>query len=356
MSEPNSKFAPEDPTEAVAARWIARRDRGLSATEQAAFQQWLDEDPRHSAAMRRPEKNWRALDQLARHFPVAGTVPDPALLAPPRRRFRLFWLPALAAAAAVAWFFFARPSTGSETVTYSNPGPSGSQPAIVQLEPVRQVLADGSIVELNTHATVTVQYTPTERRIRLVGGEAYFIVAKNRQRPFLVRAGQVTVRAVGTAFSVGLGRTELSVLVTEGKVRVDEAPATANKTPAPPRELSALHAGQQGVFALTPPANSTRRAPVMEVKGLTATEVDLALSWRNLQLEFTDLPLGEVVAEFNHHNRQKLAVADAETAALRVGGLFRADNIAAFVSLLDSLGVSATEHDGQITLTKAHGR
>jgi transmembrane sensor len=356
MSEPNSKFAPEDPIEAMAARWIARRDRGLSESEQAAFQQWLDEDPRHSAAMRRPEKNWQTLDQLARHFPVAGTAPDPALLAPPRRRLWLFWVPALAAAAAVAWVFFARSPVEPETITYSNPGPSDSQRAVVQREPARHVLADGSIVELNAHATVTVQYTPTERRIRLVGGEAYFIVAKNPARPFLVRAGRVTVRAVGTAFSVGLGQKELSVLVTEGKVRVDEAPAAAGETPAPPRELSALHAGQQGVFALTPPASPTRPVPAMVVKGLNATEVDLALSWRNLQLEFTDLPLAEAVAEFNRHNRQKLVVADAETAALRVGGLFRADNVAAFVNLLGSLGVSAAEHDGQITLSKAHGR
>ncbi len=92
---------------------------------------------------------------------------------------------------------------------------------MVRLEPERHVLEDGSVVELNALTKLDVQYTPTERRVRLVRGEAYFIVAKNPQRPFRVSANQVTVQAVGTAFSVGLDPKELSVLVTEGKVRVE---------------------------------------------------------------------------------------------------------------------------------------
>ena len=48
----------------------------------------------------------------------------------------------------------------------------------------------------------------------------------------------------------------------------------------------------------------------MEVKELTPAEVDLALSWRNLQLEFTGLPLRDAVAEFNRHNPTKLVVGD----------------------------------------------
>ncbi len=62
----------------------------------------------------------------------------------------------------------------------------------------------------------------------------------------------------------------------------------------------------------------------------------------------------DAVAEFNRHNPRKLVVADAETAAIKVGGIFRADNLAAFVSLLDRLGVSGTEQGGQIILRKTH--
>jgi transmembrane sensor len=354
MNESDSKFSTEDPIEAMAARWIARRDRGLTQSEQTAYQQWLDEDPRHTVAMRRPELNWSALDQLAQHFPMEGTEPNADLLAPPRRRARWYWFPALAAAAAVALIYFGRaPGDAQKTVTYSNPGRSDHGQAVVRLEPERHVLEDGSVVELNALATVEVRYTAAERQVRLVRGEAFFIVAKNPQRPFRVSANQVTVQAVGTAFSVGLDPKELSVLVTEGKVRVDEIPTGAREQPAAPRELSALHAGQQGVFNLTPPSPSGP-APEMEVKALTPSEVDLALAWRNLQLEFTNLPLSDAVAEFNRHTSKKLVVADAETAAIQVGGIFRADNVAAFVSLLDTLGVSATDQGGQIILRKAH--
>ena len=356
MNDSNSKFAREDPAEAMAARWIARRDRGLSPSEQAAFQQWLDEDPRHVAAMRRPEINWDALGQLARRFPVKGATPDPDLLAPPRRSARWYWFPVLAAAAAaIALVYFGRaPAEEPKTVTYSNPGKSDHGQAIVRLEPARHVLEDGSVVELKALATVEVQYTRAERRVRLVRGEAYFDVAKNPSRPFRVSANQVTVQAVGTAFSVGLEPKEVSILVTEGKVRVDESPLAGVEKPRAPRELSALRAGQQGVFNLTGPLPNTLQ-PELEVRGMNPVEIDQALAWRHLQLEFTDLPLRDAVAEFNHYNQKQLVVADADTAAIPVGGIFRADYLAAFVSLLDKLGVTATEQGGQIILRKAHG-
>ena len=354
MNDSNARFSPEDPLEAIAARWIARRDRGLTQSEQVAFQQWLDEDPRHVAAMRRPELNWDALGQLARHFPLAGAEPDPNLFAPPRRSTRWYWFPALAAAAALAVVYFGRaPADEQKTVTYSNPGQSDHGQAIVRLEPERHVLEDGSVVELKARATVEVQYTQAERRVRLVGGEAYFIVAKNPSRPFRVSSNQVTVQAVGTAFSVGLEPGKMSILVTEGKVRVDEAPLAGVEKSAAPRELSALHAGQQGVINLTAPSPNAPGSE-MEVKGLNVAEVDQALAWRHLQLEFTDLPLRDAAAEFNRTNQKKLVVADAETAAILVGGIFRADNLAAFVSLLDTMGVTATEQNGQIVLRKAH--
>lgn len=84
--------------------------------------------------------------------------------------------------------------------------------------PASQTLPDGSVVEFKPGARITVDYDSGDRRVILDSGEAHFSVTKNPQRPFIVRAGTVDVRAVSTAFGVQLGSTEVEVLVTERTV------------------------------------------------------------------------------------------------------------------------------------------
>jgi transmembrane sensor len=104
---------------------------------------------------------------------------------------------------------------------------------------------------------------------------------------------------------------------------------------------------------LIPLVPATKRPSVVQVNEMTPAEVDRALSWQAMRLEFVDMPLGDVVAEFNRYNRQKITINDAETAAILVGGNFRADNADAFVRLLDtSFGVTAFRHENETVLRK----
>jgi len=145
------------------------------------------------------------------------------------------------------------------------------------------------------------------------------------------------------------------VLVTEGRVRVDEVTSSAS-TAAPSRELSALAAGQQGVIDLAGNQASTG-ALAVKVSQLTSAEIDQALAWQGLHLEFIEVPLGDVVADFNRYNRRKLVVADEATAAILVGGNFRSDNLDAFIRLLSAgFGVSAFPHGDEIVLRQVHSR
>ena len=342
MSDSESTFS-ADSIEAAAAEWLARRDRGLSAAEQTAYARWCREDPRHAAAVRRLEKVWGALDRLAILVALPLAPPNPDLLAPRPRWVRWAWVPLLGAAAAVAFVFFSHPAA-----TPSRPEKLAQ--SIVRSGPESLTLEDGSVVELNGDAKIDVQFTPGERRVRLVRGEAYFTVAKNPLRPFIVSANQVTVNAVGTAFSVGLSQREIAVLVTEGKVRVDEVPPPAGHKIVPPRELSALTAGQQGVITLAPAADDPAHSEI-KVGDLTPAEFDRAMAWSIQRLEFR-APLGDVAAEFNRYNRRKLVVHDAQTAAIMVGGTnFRADNVDGFLRLLDTVfGVSAFPRGEEIIL------
>ncbi|MEJ1961315.1 MAG: FecR domain-containing protein [Gammaproteobacteria bacterium] len=63
-------------------------------------------------------------------------------------------------------------------------------------------MRDGSAITLNTDSQLRVALTEAERRVDLKQGEAFFEVAKDSTRPFVVEAGRKRVVAVGTKFSV----------------------------------------------------------------------------------------------------------------------------------------------------------
>jgi len=327
---------------AAAALWMARRDRGLSAAEQDAYLQWLLERASRAALMDECERGWSRLDALRQWRPAHSEHPNPDLLAVRPRRRASRWRAVLATAAVLAlgavltWQVMRdAPVRGVQIV----PGPE------------RLVLADGSLVELHADARVEVEFSALERRVRLVRGEAHFTVAKNPDRPFVVAVDTYAVRAVGTAFLVQQGTGEVAVMVTEGRVRMSLAPATADAAavePPPSAHLADLHAGQ---LASARRVDEASALPLVTVRDLTPLEIEAAMGWRGIRIEFDDLPLHEVVKVFNCYNTRQLVIGDAATAGIRLGGNFRADNLDAFVRLLDSgFAVTAEDRDGRIVL------
>lgn len=325
---------PESPAAArrahEAAEWLARRDRGLTGAEQDEFLQWLAADPLHG--------EWFALHRavvgdftaLAQWRPEHSEEPNPDLLAPRRGRARVRWLaPALLVAAAAAL------AIGFGLWREENPAPAAPL--------ARRLLEDGSSVELNRGAIVRDAFTATERRVELVSGEAYFSVAKNAERPFIVRAGGVDVRAVGTAFSVRLDPGKVEVLVTEGRVGVlrDKESATPHggsiadaSTPAStaPATVSVpaptlVDAGQKATVSL-----ATLAPPV--IAAVTDAQISRYLGWQAQLLDFSSAPLSVAVAEFNRRNRIQFEIADAELGALPIVASIRSDNVEGFAQFL----------------------
>jgi transmembrane sensor len=186
-------------------------------------------------------------------------------------------------------------------------------------------MADGSKVTLNTDSQIRISLTDTERRVELGHGEAYFEVSKDPNRPFIVRAGSKRVIAVGTKFSVRREGDDIEVVVTEGKVRLEDS--------AGGRESRAD--GSADVF-LTPGSVARADEAGVLVQRMTLPEAEEQLSWRTGVLMFRDQSLQEAVAEFNRYNERKIVIEDPAVASLKIEGNFRATNLEAFVRLLES--------------------
>ncbi len=235
----------------------------------------------------------------------------------------------------------------------SSPQAVGPAPAVFAAVPEDRRLPDGTLVELRPGARLTVDFSDAVRRVVLETGEAHFSVAKNPARPFVVVAGGVEVRAVGTAFAVAMFRGQVGVLVTEGRVAL-ERPANANLAavatdPGSVRTLATLGAGDR----VRVEAGSTA-APVTAplVEQLSASEVARELAWRVPQLTLSATPLSEVIPVFNSYGPERL-VLDPALGELRLGGVLRADNTPALLSLLkNEFGVEGERRDGALWLRR----
>lgn len=313
-----------DPIAHAAAEWVLRLDRGLTPAEQDDYTQWLAADPRHRDALAAARWGWDELDRLAGIQDSVHAVPDPDLLRPRRRASHVlrFWPQALglaAAAAVIALIGWPRRATMPPAVERA--------PSYALAAPIEErSLEDGSVIALNRGAVIEVEFTPAERRVHLVRGEANFAVAKQPARPFVVHADGVDVQAVGTAFNVRLEPKSVEVLVTEGRVQV--TPPVAARAAALP--VSFVEAGRRTVVSLDV------AAPAPQVSAVSAEEAARALAWQPRLLDFTDEPLAAIVAEFNRRNPVRLVIADPAVAALRLSATVRSDNVEGFVRLLEA--------------------
>jgi transmembrane sensor len=189
-------------------------------------------------------------------------------------------------------------------------------------------LADGSTVQLNSASRIRVSFSRDERDIDLLEGQALFHVAKDAQRPFVVRSGAASIRAVGTQFDVYRKRGGTIVTVVEGRVAVfegDERDATAarptpdgNSRRAPSTILSA---GEQ----IRLDARAVPRPIQADVPAVTA--------WTQGKLKFKSIPLSAVVDEFNRYNTRRL-ILDPAAADIPITAVFSSTDTQMLVEFL----------------------
>jgi transmembrane sensor len=200
-------------------------------------------------------------------------------------------------------------------------------------------LLDGSTVELNARSSIQVRLTAEQRAVTLLEGQALFRVAKDKQRPFVVRAGDAQVRAVGTEFDVYKKQSATVVTVVEGRVEAYDdlnSPGTA---------AIVLSAGEQLTVL-----------PHIVTKP-TRTDTAVATAWVQKRLIFEETSLSDVAEEFNRYNRRPLTIDDSELEKLRISGVYSSTDPASLINFLRSQNsIRVVETEKQVRVLRRETR
>jgi transmembrane sensor len=352
-----------NPIDATAADWVARMDRGpLSAEDAQHLSAWLAADVRHQGALARAQAAFAYLDRAralgpdvteahlaGRHLEAAQSPsgqftgeafndapmwapPAPASIPAPSRRALLAGGAAVAASVAGAAVF----GPG----LYDRLFPK--TPAQVYLSKKGEIklvsLTDESVLTLNTHSLVAVDYTGDRRGVELKEGEVMFSVAKDTARPFSVVAGDLEVRAVGTSFMVrNIEGRPPEVLVQEGMVDVVYRTQPSSLVRAAANTRVTAHGLGVG-------ARLTKAA-------VSAATVARETAWRQGMIAFEGVSLATAAAEFSRYSETRIVIDDASIATTTITGLFEADNPAGFShAVAGSLGLKVETGPGFVRL------
>jgi transmembrane sensor len=297
----------------VAIDWLVLL-QGDSVTEDdwRAFDAWLTTSPAHAVAYDQAQAFDQRLDLDARRVvrvaPVVATGSTNLVLLRPTRRVWL-WSAGSAIAAAFVAGVVLLPGSGLL---------GGRETRYVTGIGERRTIAleDGTRIELNAASRLTVRFERNARHVRMDDAQAFFDVAKDARRPFLIEAGDTQVRVVGTRFDVRHRDGQVVVAVQRGLVEV--RPASA----APVR----LRAGQGLSHVEGQDDARVATVPVDEVTG-----------WRQGRLIYRDRPLSEIVGDLNRLFPRPVKLADARAADMRLSGVLIVDEQDAMVGRLSHL-------------------
>lgn len=328
------------PEEAAALQWLVRREDGLSATDEQAFQAWLAQDTAHQRAFGELTGVWQDFDAIPqgditrwREAAASSSVQTtaPATPAPPRATPH--------ARASAPWGARLRHLVQTALQGSSQPRPWGSRAVTIGAaslalglgwfawnlwqQPIfhqqyvtargQQLdigLPDGSTLKLDTATRADATLYRQRREVRLTEGQALFHVHGNKAQPFDVLAGATRITVVGTRFSVrytpSMGDREVEVAVSEGRVRVARADDTS---PSAPTDVVELTAGQTVVAAANGHLGPVGR---LGSEGIAP--------WQGRRLSFYDTPLSAALAELERYGPTGMVISDPAVAALHVTG------------------------------------
>jgi transmembrane sensor len=179
-------------------------------------------------------------------------------------------------------------------------------------------------VTLAAETLLFIEQRKDRRGVRLERGEAYFEVAHDADRPFVVRAYGHDVVAVGTAFDVEAKTDRMTVTVTQGIVGLRGSD---------PRDSDATSVSNVSELRLAVGERAT--ADGGGVHRLTAVpRPEAVAAWRDGRLEYLHASLQVVIDDVNRYTDRKIVVADPFVGSLQFTGTVILDDLGAWLAAL----------------------
>lgn len=337
-----------------AAYFVMRLYSGeLSAAEEKQISNWRREDKMHEEEFRKMLSLW----ELSINLPISNEIEQPT---PPRKSWIMVSAAASVCFAVIALYLLLQPEVpveivGTEVVVtqeieladeiqneiYTEQRYIITQPGKVDT----LALSDGSVVTLNGASIIEIDFTEQQRHVVMQEGEAFFDVAVDALRPFVIDIENKRIRVLGTKFNVQKFNGDLYVAVVEGTVSVSKTQELYDESDDV-NELTdyVLEAGSVGSFSATEDV----------IVPSSHTQVTEAQNWRKGVFRFDDESLDIVVDEFNRYRSTKLRIVDSSVANLRISGVFYFGEGTGLVDALRAtLPIEITEVDNEMQIRMA---
>lgn len=168
--------------------------------------------------------------------------------------------------------------------------------------PLTDTLSDGSVIHLNRHSQITYRdgFSGSSRREVELKGEAFFEVARNTAKPFVIRVSNGTITVLGTSFNVKNTGENTEVIVETGLVEVEN---TVQKMKVAPDEVAIIPAADA-------PLIKKKKEDILYNYYFTGT------------LVCTDTPLAEVAGKLSEAYSRPIVITGERIGAKKINTVF----------------------------------
>ena len=302
----------------TAEEWFARRrSDDISADEQRCFAAWL-EIPQNTADYQATESAWQQAERVKGYFAVAVTTHDEQPVANGDRRkaqaagrrahTRMAWVASFLLAVLAGTLLLTQQTTPEQVYETALTTRVGERRTVA--------LPDGSQIELAVNSKLSVSFNAAIRRVVLYSGEAFFDVASDAERPFVIENRGHVITVVGTQFNVDTRAAQTLVTLIKGEVNIS--------TLTEPMSTLTLQPGETAAFS------DNRRMRL--TNAVAATE----LAWRSGNAVFSDVPLSEVIASLRDYHESAITLSPS-AANMRVSGVIPIEELSTTLETLQSL-------------------
>lgn len=301
------------------------------------LQDWLAQSELHRDIFQKMQQLWQVTTQLDTDYveqQLAQIPPAIDMIKRTEKRSRTSYYALAAAFFLLSFSIFInveQPSNKTVTVANNSPAMTDVQNQFFRTtinEHLTFTLDDNSRVDLGANSQLAVRYSNSSRELTLYQGEALFSVAKDKQRPFIVRHQQSQVEALGTVFNVRAHPTSIRVDVLEGTVSLAQ------------QQTIKLTQGQA--------AQITQTGTIIRSK---AQGENLTMDWQQGRLVYQNARLGDVLDDIARYSELKITLGSQKLSQFTYNGTLLTSEIDSWLHTLDKIyPITVTQEGKKFTL------